>query len=270
VRLGHGLAFAAFACVSLGARAVLAQDPPAVPPPPPSPAPPEEIDPEAGIPRPFQPDWRTGHFLISGRFGLLAPSGNAAVVGADQEDGDEQDVQITTLASTGMVFGGTLGYGVSRHGVIEATVDYGRLGSPLGCNVCSGTQVAIAVGASYHMAQGIALDPWVSYSGGVRLSSYQVPNLVTNQVQTQKFRGIDIARLALGADFYPMPFVGLGPYLEADFGTNVKFPFNEYTGGVYAMFTLGIRVTLDPMRASVRATPPPARTGSTVLPAVSF
>jgi hypothetical protein len=239
VRLALGLALAGFACVSLASAAVRAQDA-------------DEIDPDAGVPRRLAPDWRTGHFLLSGRFGLLSPTGNAAVVGTEEE---QQNIAVADLAGPGMLFGGTLGFGVSRHGVVEATVDYGRLGAQLGCPRCFATQLALAFGVSYHMAQGIALDPWVSYGVGVRFQSFKVPNLVTNGLLTQNYRGIDIARLALGADFYPMPFVGLGPFIEADIGTNVKFPFAEYNGSVYAMLTLGVRVTLDPLRSSTRAKP---------------
>ncbi len=245
MRLAAGFAFAGFVCASLCASAARAQEPPPG-------SPPDEVDPEAGIPRRLAPDWRTGHFLLSGRFGLLSPTGNAAVVGTDIE---QQNIAVADLASTGLLFGGTLGFGVSRHGVVEATVDYGRLGAQLGCPACSGTQLAIGLGVSYHMAQGIALDPWVSYGLGVRLSSFHVPNLTTNGTETQHYRGIDLARLALGGDFYPTPFVGLGPFLEADIGTNVKFPFPDYGGSVYAMFTFGVRLTLDPLAASTRAKP---------------
>jgi hypothetical protein len=253
VRPALGFALTGFVCASLCASVARAQEPPPGPPP-------DEIDPEAGIPRGLAPDWRTGHFLLSGRFGLLAPTGNAAVVGTDVE---QVNIAVANLASTGMLFGGTLGFGVSRHGVVEGTVDYGRLGAQLGCPACSGSQLAIGLGVSYHMAQGIALDPWVSYGLGIRFSSFKVPNLTTNGIDTQNYRGIDLARLALGADFYPTPFVGLGPFLEADIGTNVKFPFAEYGGSVYAMFSLGVRLTFDPLRASTRAKP---RVASTAPP----
>jgi hypothetical protein len=256
VPLGLRLALAGFACATLCASVARAQEPPPG-------SPPDEIDPEAGLPRGLAPDWRTGHFLLSGRFGLLSPTGNAAVVGTDVE---QQNIAVADLASAGMLFGGTLGFGISRHGVIEATVDYGRLGAQLGCPLCSGTQLAIGLGVSYHMAQGVAIDPWVSYGFGVRFSSFKVPNLTTNGIDTQTYRGIDIARLALGADFYPTPFLGLGPFIEADLGTNVKFPFADYGGSVYAMLTLGVRVTLDPLRSSTRAKPHVASVDSATDP----
>jgi hypothetical protein len=261
VRLVLWPAVACVASASLFSAAARAQEPPAGPPA-------EELDPEAGVPRRLAPDWRTGHFLLSGRFGLLSPTGNAAVVGVDPE---QQNIAVADLAGAGMLFGGTLGFGISRHGVVEATVDYGRLGAQLGCAACSGSsQLAIALGISYHMAQGIALDPWVSYGLGVRLSSFKVPNLTTNGIDSQDYRGIDIARLALGADFYPTPFLGLGPFIEADIGTNVKFPVAAYGGSVYAMFTFGVRLTLDPLRTSTRAAPRVASSPSAAATAVGF
>jgi hypothetical protein len=247
VRLGSSLAFAAVAAAALASARARA-DTPAPPPPPPPPA--DEIDPDAGVPKPLAPDWRTGHVLLSGRYGLLTPTGNAAVVGSQIV---EEGIAVGDLSTAGMVFGGTLGIGVTRHGVVEAVVDYGRLGAPSGCSGCNGHQLAIGLGVSYHMAQGIALDPWVSYGLGFRFSTFRVLDIVTNKVESQEYRGIDVARLALGADFYPLSFVGLGPYIESDIGTNVKFPKADYRGSVYAMFQLGVRLTFDPLRATTRS-----------------
>ena len=68
----------------------------------------------------------------------------------------------------------------------------------------------------------------------------------------------DFARIALGGDFYPLPGVGFGPYLELDLGTYLDLPGGSTAtpGGarddateasVYAFFGLGARLVLDPV-----------------------
>ena len=213
-------------------------------------------DPEAGEPRPPAKDTRTGHVTLSGRFGVAAPGGYVAAVGPEQIS---QGVPINDVAAVGLNYGATLGVGVTRYGVLEATVDYARLGAPVGCSVCFGQQITFALGFSYHLAQGIALDPWVSYGVGFRFSTYHAQDELTSKIQDVSFRGIDVARLALGAEFYPLPVFGIGPFFEIDAGTNVSFPAGTVTfagssveGGYspapYGLFMAGIRVTLDPLR----------------------
>ncbi|HVY46344.1 MAG TPA: hypothetical protein VHB21_10720 [Minicystis sp.] len=216
----------------------------------------EEIDPDAGLPKPPAPDWRSGHVFLTGRAAFLGPTGNAALVGPEDA---RQPIAVTDLATAGYAFGGVLGLGVSRHGVLEATVDYGLLAAPVGCSACYGRNLTLALGFSYHLAQATALDPWVSYGVGFRFQTYRVQNLVSGTVSTDAYRGIDVARLALGADFFPVRFAGLGPYLEGDIGTNIKFPHADYGGSAYAMFQFGVRLTLDPIRTGARA---PARAAS--------
>ena len=221
------------------------------------------IDPDQGEPRPAAKDWRTWHVLLSGRFGLISPTGSVASVGPTEIS---EQVPIQDVATTGMNFGGTLGLGLSRHAVLEATVDYAKLGAPVGCSACFGKQVTLALGFSYHLAQGVALDPWVSYGAGVRFSTYRAQDEITSVIHDVSFRGVDVARIALGADFYPISTVGIGPFFEIDAGTNVSFPADTVTfagssveGGYspapYAMLQVGVRVTVDPLRYGAGSRP---------------
>lgn len=259
LRLGSAVAVAALALVA-GSRLARAQGPQQNTPVVQDDA---ALDPDEGLPRPAAKDWRTGHVLLSGRFGLVSPTGSVASVGPTEIS---EQVPIQDVATTGMNFGGTLGLGVSRHAVLEATVDYSKLGAPVGCTACFGKQITLALGFSYHLAQGIALDPWVSYAVGFRFSTYHAQDELTSVIHDVSFRGIDVARIALGADFYPISTLGIGPFFEIDAGTNVSFPADTVTfagssveGGYspapYAMLQLGVRVTIDPLRYGAGSRP---------------
>ena len=155
-----GLAFT----LGLPARA-LAQSAPGTP------APFTLIDDEADIGKDKPPaaDLRTGHIYLQPRLGVVAPAGKLAAAPLTSPNGGTPTSQ---LAGTGAGFGATLGIGITRHAVIEAVGQYTRFGAPSACPECSGSSIDLGLGVSYHLAQGVAIDPWISYGVGLRFATF--------------------------------------------------------------------------------------------------
>jgi len=237
----------------------------------------DEVDDDPN-PAPATPaafDQRTMHLLIHGRVGAAFPAGSIT-----------EGFGTANASSTGIRFGGGIGFGLSRYLVLEMNGGYARLGAEDGCAACSGSSIDFGLGFSYHLAQGIAFDPWISYGVGFRsmslvsrglrdwISDDTSPNGNTS-VAEFAFQGLDFTRLALGGDFYPLSALGVGPYFELDLGTTVSRKDNLEASvprsdrplepSVYAILQLGVRITLDP----VSKVPPRAGSGvgKTALPA---
>src|SRR5262249_36601916 len=151
--------------------------------------------------------------------------------------------------------------------------DHTTFTSPANCNEgCYGWSYSLGLGLTYHLAQGLAIDPWGSFGIAYRKSIFYAvePAQVTvdghpcqpNQLCPLGYAGIDVARIAFGGDFYPLPWLGFGPFVEVDAGTNLHraipldttgkplmpLPFNVTDGPrAYAYFQIGFRIALDPM-----------------------
>jgi hypothetical protein len=227
-----------------------------------------EVEQDNGIERPAAPDWRTGHIYIIPTLGIVGPAGE---VGANTPS--------TQVAGLGYTYGGILGVGISRHGSIQIFGDRSVFSNPATCTTggCGGSAYSFGAGVTYHLAQGIALDPWGSFGMGYRSSIFSViaPNAVaingTNYASgalvPQAYQGFDVARIAFGGDFYPVPWLGFGPFVEVDAGANLHRPFplvalppNTIEGPkAYAFFQIGVRVAFDPIP---RPSAPRVQTGT--------
>jgi hypothetical protein len=223
-----------------------------------TPAPFTLIDDEADIgkDKPPAPDMRSGHVYLQPRLAVVAPAGKLAAAPLTSPNAGTPTSQ---LAGTGAGFGATLGIGITRHAVLEAVGQYTHFGEPQACAGCSGSSIDLGLGVSYHLAQGVAIDPWISYGLGLRFATFNAQPTSPTGGPTgaapvdQSFRGFDVARVALGADFYPLPVLGLGPYFEADVGT--AFARNDPTLGpaVYGFFQFGLRLAFDPFQRTLSA-----------------
>jgi hypothetical protein len=216
----------------------------------PSTPPDDEALAERGARRPAAKDTRAGHWLVSARSDVLVPAGSIAT-----------GVGTGRIAGLGPSFGGTVGYGVSRYATVEASASYALLTETSGCAGCSGRSFDAGLGFSYHLAQGIAVDPWASFGMGWRMASFTLSPSAEARLPAasdKAYHGLDVARVALGADFYPIPQLGFGPYFGADFGTFLGRPAPtggalggataDPGGATYAMFHVGLRITFDPLR----------------------
>jgi hypothetical protein len=205
----------------------------------------DEEGPEAGTKRPASPDERSGHVLVQGRFGFSQPFGSIA-----------SSLPASSVVSGGPAFGVNLGVGLSRVTVLEASGSYAALPAASGCEGCSGKSLDLGLGFVYHIAQGIAFDPWVSYGVGYRRAVFSGATGATRAplaFPDAAFHGLDIARIALGGDFYPVPAFGLGAFLELDAGTYLSRPEEGFGATAYGFFQVGLRLALDPLPRGARA-----------------
>jgi hypothetical protein len=233
------------ALAALAFAAALAAPRPAVAePPPPAAAPIDEDDEDegaqAGTRRAAAPDTRVGHLLIDPRVSVTVPVGRLTSLAAA---GD--------VTGTGVSFGGLVGLGISRYVVVEASGSYSLFSGPSDCSTCKGRGFDLGLGFSYHLAQGVAIDPWASFGVGLRSATFTADakgNKLSDGAD-ETYRGFDFARISLGADFYPLPSLGLGPYVEADVGTNFARPDSSSGLATYAFLHVGVRIAIDPFRS---------------------
>jgi hypothetical protein len=220
----------------------------------------EEVEPGSGTKREAAPDERTGHVYVDGFVSAVGAAGSVAV-----------QTPSSSVAGIGLNAGGTVGVGVSRYVALQAFGEYGLFSSPAVCNAgCSGKSYAVGLGLRFHVAQGIAFDPWGSFGLGFRSATFVVENPTLQSsgasLLTRQYYGMDVGRVAFGGNFYPVPFLGFGPFIEADFGTFLKRPPPllalpadvANTPTTYALFQIGLRVSFDPMRRGKKAAEPSA------------
>ncbi len=190
-------------------------------------------------------DDRTMHVYVGAQLAPVFPLGNVA-----------EGLPADSLSSAGLGFGAHLGLGLSRALVLELGGRYAMLGAQEDCADCKASSFDLGVGFSYHAAQGIALDPWVSVGVGARWMSFpnaafSLPDLSGKFGETSMM-GLDLARLALGGDFYPLPSLGLGLFMEADIGRSVSPPIAGLLPSAYVFFEMGARIVFDPISKSSR------------------
>ncbi|WP_437594028.1 hypothetical protein [Sorangium sp. So ce1000] len=203
----------------------------------------EEAGPEAGVKRPAGPDERSGHLLVQGRAGYSQPFGGMA-----------SGQPVNDKVSGGLAFGGNIGIGLSRVTVLEASGSYALLSAADGCSDCSGRSLDLGLGFVYHVAQGFAFDPWISYGVGYRRAVFTWPEAAAagSPGTDHVFHGLDVARIALGGDFYPVSTLGVGVFAELDAGTYLSRPGEDEGPAAYGFFQFGVRLALDPLPRGTR------------------
>jgi hypothetical protein len=237
----------------------------------------EALDPAAGVARPAAADTRAGHVYLDAKVDVVAPVGvfspGTPSIPRVQATGSRPAIPAraavpgtatSDILGTGARFGGVIGYGIGRNGVLEANGAYTRYAGGVGCTGCAPTSFDLGIGFSYHLAQGVAIDPWSNFGLGFRQTTFTSASVDAAGKTTPlayTYRGLDIARLGLGADFYPAPTFGLGLYFEAAVGTNVSqaapvisrysldTPLDPGGRGFYGFLHVGLRLAFDPLRS---------------------
>lgn len=193
----------------------------------------QTFDPDEGIPRAPALDLRGGSWLFSLAGAVMVPS--ADLVPSAPGFGS---------LDVGGGIRGAIGYGISRHVLLRLDGGVGWLtGSEL-CEDCSALSVDVGASVVYHLAQALAFDPWISYGAAYRYSASTMGD------DTLTAHGIDVARLSIGGDYYPVAAFGFGPFIETDIGLNVD---PDPLG--YVAFLAGLRFTLDPLRSGTQIEP---------------
>jgi hypothetical protein len=208
----------------------------------------EELGPEAGVKRPAGLDERTGHVLVQAKVGYSQPLGRIAA-----------GLPASNVVSGGAAFGASVGLGLNRGAVLEVSASYARLSAASQCPACAGSSFDLGLGLVYHIAQGIAFDPWISYGAGYRRATFSGSTGLSavEGFPEDAFHGLDLARVALGGDFYPAPAFGIGAFVELGAGTYLSRP-DDFGAAAYGFLQVGLRLAFDPLprgtRASARAT----------------
>ena len=181
-------------------------------------------------------DLRFGHIFLSLGGGLWVPSASFVPSG---------------IGLTAPGVGGDarlrLGLGLNGYLVGFAEGSFARAQGQSGCTSCSATSLSAGVGVSAHLSQGFAVDPWISYGVAYRDTLLTVDK-VPFAVSDAPVHGIDFARVALGFEHAPVPWLGMGPYVGTDVGVRI------FDGAVYGDFVVGLRVVFDPKQAGKKLT----------------
>jgi len=190
----------------------------------------EPDDPPA--PRPTAPDTRTGHPTLALQLSLQRLMGSA-------ENGRPH----SSILGWGQAPGLQLAYPLHRNFAVEAWGSYASFGKDSACaGDCKGTSLAAGLGGVYHLVDGVPFDPWVSAGLGYRQTTLDIPNL-----GKFTYSGIEALRLAMGADYYLAPAIGVGPYVEflaGRYTTRSPGPLGEGSG--HTSLGFGLRVVLSP------------------------
>jgi len=179
-------------------------------------------------------DLRYGHVVGSVGAGLWVPSASFAPTGAG-----------LTAPAVGLELRARLGLAFSGYVVGFAEGSVARATGKTGCEACATTSLTAGLGVSAHLAQGFAADPWVSFGVAYRDTLLTVDD-VPRAVSDAPVHGIDFARVAMGFDHAPLPWLGLGPFVASNVGVRL------FDGEVYADFVAGLRVTFDPSSSARR------------------
>jgi hypothetical protein len=187
-----------------------------------------EFDPDAGVARPESADLRTGHVFVRAAGGLLLPS-SPFIPAFD----------VLSSLDAGGGFHGQVGVGLGRYLVLQGGAGFALFpaSSPT-CDGCGATSIDAGADLQFHVNQGFALDPWVSYGMGYRHTIVAVASL-RDDVTVSAF---EFMRLGFGADYYPTAAFGFGPYMQVDVGVR-DFDNPAY----YGLFQTGLRLTFDPV-----------------------
>jgi hypothetical protein len=150
-----------------------------------------------------------------------------------------QDVPQAAHAGFGEGLQGDLSYGLSRHLMLGAYVEQSWLGGSNKCSDCNAQSFGAGAFARYYLAQGLRLNPWLSYGLGytdLRSSGSQ---------QDATYAGLDWMRLQMGTDWSVAKYFSVGPTVGLNAGTMVDRPAGEFVGGPYVRFHFGLRLALD-------------------------
>jgi len=206
-----------------------------------------------GTPRAAAPDELAGKLILRAGAEIVGPVGSASSQAA-----------VDDVAGSGFGAAGSVGIGIGRHAEVSVQGGWAKLGAASRCDDCGGSTARGSIGLTYHLAQGVAFDPWARFGAGYRntvLDADGAKSRGAREVTTGTYHGVDFAQLSLGTLWSPVSAFGFGPYLETDLGSYLGRPEGASEASIYAFFTFGIQVQLMPSRGGA-ATATAARSAS--------
>ncbi len=217
-------------------------------------------DEREGTPRTAAPDELSGRLIVRAGAEVVGPVGSVAT-GLAADD----------VSATGFGASASIGLGITRGAELSLAGGFAVLGGPARCDPCGGNTARVGLGFAYHLAQGIAIDPWARWGVGFRTTEVVgdgATSRVARELVPGRYHGIDFTQLTLGTMWSPAASFGFGPYVEMDLGTYASRPDGAETASIYAFFTAGLALQLAPgrsafdVRSSVDTVAAAARSGA--------
>lgn len=177
---------------------------------------------------PYRADAVQGHLVVGLTGSLEFPFGSVS-------DG------VLARERSGWGGGGTidLSYGVDRFVALGAYGGVSRLGPSNRCEGCTASLLGAGGLVSYHISQGLKLDPWISYGFGIVAFGNE------DEAFNSHYSGLEIIRLQVGANWYGSRHFILGPTAGLSIAHLYNRPPEETSGGPLVRALLGLRVGFD-------------------------
>lgn len=212
-------------------------------------------DDREGTPRAAAPDELAGKLIVRAGAELVGPVGSAS-----------HEAAMDDVAGVGLGAAGSVGLGLSRHTELSLQGGYAKLTAASRCTDCGGSSARVGAGLTYHLAQGVAFDPWARFGLAYRTTSLDTDGAksrAAREVTGGTYHGVDFAQLSFGTLWSPVSAFGFGPYAEMDLGSYLGRPDGASEASAYAFFTLGFQLQLMPSRggATEASTKSEARSG---------
>lgn len=206
-----------------------------------------------GTPRAAASDELADRLLIRAGAEIVGPVGTVAT-GLAADD----------VSATGLGASASVGLGLSRTTELSLAGGFAVLGDPARCDPCGGNTARVGLGLAYHLAQGLAMDPYARWGVGFRTTEVVgdgATSRIARELAPGRYHGVDFTQLTLGTVWSPAAAFGFGPYVEMDLGTYASRPEGADTASIYAFFTLGLALQLAPGRSSLSPSATAARSG---------
>ncbi|MDF3066036.1 MAG: uncharacterized protein K0R38_1637 [Polyangiaceae bacterium] len=188
----------------------------------------DDSDPERAV-TPRAKDLLGSHLLIGA---AVAPTWSLGELGTD----------LPSRRAFGVGFGARadVGIGISRSVVVGAWGGFTGFSDGRSCDSCSGRAISVGPFVRYHLSQGFRFVPWLMMGAAYRQASFK------DETGTrQKLHGVEWLHLELGADYYALSGVGVGPYGALGLSTYGSRPDGAGGASVNVDLSVGLRFFLD-------------------------
>ncbi len=177
---------------------------------------------------PFETDLVGGHLQMGVNAGYAFPFGRLS-----------DEASHLDRAGRGGVFGVDVNYGLDRFVFVGVYGQYGLFGDSSNCDGCSATEWGVGLQTTYHVVQGLKIDPWISYGVGFRQLSTK------SDADSYSYGALEWMRLSVGTNWFATSTFFVSPYATFSAASTVVASDDETAGRVDMRFLFGIRLGLD-------------------------